>query len=277
MKKLSLALVLLLLLTGCTKPDSTPSASPPGTGSTTPAPTSSASPMPTPTPEKQWWEGLGAADLPTEVEPIGNISSMDGPVCLALLPEADIGLYGDPDPAKGVLLRKGDYVQFFPQTYSTARYPSPELNWTDLDGDKELELVVKYLVNDSDGDIVYELHIYEWDGKIWTDHAFDQAAYRALLDGFISYQYKDGYVTLVAGGSSTRGWYEGEEAPKGLAPLGDLVFFRPVGSGYAVIFGLRLELPGGDRYDIATLTANIKYEGENFSLTNYYLESVGGV
>lgn len=274
MKKCTFALVLLLLLSGCTKPQS---AVPSPVESGSPSPVASPSGSPTPTPEVLWWEGKAAQDLPTEVEPIGNISSVDGPVCLALLPDADIGLYGDPDPTAGILLRKGDYLQFFPQTYATARYTAPELSWADVDGDKEKELVIKYLVNDTDGDIVYELHIYEWDGKAWSDNAFSQDLYRSLLKDIISYRYQDGYVSFVAGGSSTRAWYDGEDAPKGLAPIGNLVFFRQEGSRYTAIFGLQLELPDDKTYDVATLTASLVYDGEDFSLKDYYLESVGGV
>lgn len=277
MKKLCFFLALALLLSGCTAP--TGDASPAPTGSLKMAePSDASSPAPTATPEKLWWEDKTAADLPTEVEPAGNISSVDGPVCLALLPEADVGLYGDGDPTAGVLLRKGDYVQFFPQTYATARYTLPELSWADVDGDGESELAVKYLVEDTDGDIVYELHFYEWDGKAWTDHPFTQAEFGPLLEGLVSYRYEDGYVTLTAGDSTDRLWYEGDAEPQGLAPIGNLVFFRPQGDGYAVIFGLRLELAGrGPVYDVATLTARLRYDGERFTLSDYVLETVGGV
>lgn len=277
MKKLCLTFAMLLLLSGCTSPVSEVSPSPTETVSPSPGVSASDTPTPTPTPEVLWWEGKTAEYLPIEVEAPGNISSVDGPVCLALLPDADIGLYGDGDPAAGILLRKGDYLQFFPQIYATARYTMPELNWADVDGDKEKELVIKYLVNDTDGDIVYELHIYEWDGKAWTDNAFSRDCYQALLKDIISYQYKDGYVNLVAGGSSTRGWYDGEDAPKGLAPIGNLVFFRQEGTNYTVIFGLQLELSDDETYDVATLTAGLRYDGKDFLLKDYYLESVGGV
>lgn len=272
MKKLYLSLALALLLSGCATTNRDVSPSPMGTVKMAESPTPSA------TPEKLWWEGKTAVDLPTEVEPAGNISSVDGPVCLALLSDADIGLYGDGDPTAGVLLRKGDYVQFFPQTYATARYTLPELNWADIDGDGENELAVKYLVEDTEGDIVYELHIYEWDGTAWTDHPFTQAEFTPLLEGLVTYRYEDDYVTLTVGSSTDRLWYEGEEEPVGLAPIGDLVFFRQEGDGYVVIFGLRLELSGGGAgYDAATLTAQLSYDGESFALSDYALETVGGV
>ena len=279
MKKRCFALALLLLLSGCTS--AAGPSSPPSAGTASPSPGTSASPsgspIPITTPENTWWDGKTVEDLPTKVEPIGNISSMDGPVCLALLPDADIGLYGDGDPTLGVLLRKGDYLQFFPQTYSTARYTSPELRWADMDGDGEEELAVKYLVNDTAGNIVYELHIYEWDGRGWIDHAFDKSCFAPLLEGVITYQYRDGYVNLVAGGSSSSTWYSGEEEPNGLAPIGNLVFFRQESGGYLVIFGLRLALPDGKEADVATLTARLVYDGTGFSLKNYTLESIGGV
>lgn len=277
MKKRYFALVLLLLLSGCTPAQDSPAPSPAVTGTAAPPTAATPTVTPTPTPEKPWWDELTAEDLPDTVEPIGNMSSLDGPFCLALLSEEDIGLYGDGDPTAGILLRKRNYLQFFPQTYSTARYPSPELTWADVDGDEEKELAIKYLVNDTDGSIVYELHIYEWDGKEWADRAFDNACYSALLKDVLSYQYQDGYVKLVAGGSATRAWYDGEGEPKGLAPLGDLVFFRYDSSRYKVIFGLRVERPDGKTSDVATLTASLVYDGETFSLKDYRLESVGGV
>lgn len=143
---LTFLLALHLLLSGCTSPKNLPTPSPADAGGPAPAVSASDSPIPSPTPEVLWREGMTAGNLPTEVEPVGNISSVDGPVCLALLPDADIGLYGDGDPTAGILLRKGNYLQFFPQTYATARYTEPELNWTDKDGDKNSELIIKYLI-----------------------------------------------------------------------------------------------------------------------------------
>ncbi len=272
MKKRFLLLALALLLSGCSAPTGDAASSPAGMME------KAESSAPSAAPEKLWWEGRAAADLPTEVEPAGNISSVDGPVCLALLPEAGIGLYGDGDPTAGILLRKGDYLQFFPQTYATARHTLPELSWADVDGDGENELTVKYLVEDTDGDIVYELHIYEWDGKTWTDHPFTRAEFAPMLEGLVSYGYKDGYVTLTAPGSTDRLWYEGHADPLGLAPIGNLVFFRQERGGYVVIFGLQLALDGSSAvYDAATLTARLRYDGAGFTLSGYAIETVGGV
>lgn len=277
MKKL-LPLLLLLLLSGCAESTATtPSPAEPSAA----IPSSVATPTPVPVPttavEGLWWEALTREDLPEEVEPIGNISSVDGPVCLGLLEEEDIGLYGDGDPQNGVLLRKGEVLQFFPQIYATARYTLPELDWLDWDGDGEKELVVKYLVKDTDGDIIYEFHVYRWDGTAWTDHPFSVARYRDLLSDILRYRYADGLVKLVAGGSAISARVPDGAAPTGLAPIGDLVFFRKEGGSYTVIFGLRLLLPGGEEQDVATLTASLIYDGTDFSLQNYVLESVGGV
>lgn len=270
-KRLPCALLLLLFLTGCTGPGGTVS-SPAATPTAGPS-----APVPTSSPIPAWWEGKTAASLPAAVEEAGNISTVNGPVCLGLIPEADIGLYGDPDPALGILLRKGEHLQYFPQVYSTARYVLPELSWTDLDGDGEHELVAKFLVDDLDGKIIYELHVYEWDGAGWTDHGFTAAYFRPLLDKLISYSYENHEVRLTAGGPPVTTWYEGP-APSGLAPVGDLVFFREENGGCVVTFGLRLAFSDGspDR-DIAALSAAVRYGERGFSLDHYYLESIGGV
>lgn len=278
MKKLFPLLVLVLLLTGCTREPAPPST----TDTTSPVPSvnptvSVPAATPSPTPEKSWWEGRTAERLPAEAASVGSIASLDGPVCLALLPQEDIGLYGDPDPTLGILLRKGEHLQFFPQTYATTRYTLPELAWANVDGDNDKELTIKYLVEDLDGNIVYEWHVYEWDGTEWTDRGFTPDIYRPILEELISYAYKDGVVTISAANDSVTAHYDGDKAPQGLAPPGELVFFRYDGDTLKVVFGLRLALSNEKTSDIATLTATLTYDGDGFSMSNYYLEQVGGV
>lgn len=272
MKAYAFLLALLLLLSGCTVGNDGDTPSPGGVVQVSPTPLPTASPG-----EPSWWEGITLAELPTEITPFGTIAASEALVCLALFSQAEVGLYASPDPTAGLLLRKGTTLQFFPQIYSTQRYNSPEASWGDVDGDGEEELSVKYLVKDTDGAIVYELHIYEWDGASWSDHAFDQKYFQPLLEEMLTYQYQDGVVTLALGSSSCEIWYDGDKEPTGLAPVGELVFFRQEEGGYVVIFGLRLTLPDGGNYDAATLSADLIYADDGFSLQNYKLEPVGGV
>ncbi len=279
MKKLpTLLLLLILALSSCK------AGSPAPTTAETVLPTFSANPpvsspvsTPSPTPGTTWWEGKTAGTLPTSIASADSILTLDGPVCLALLPEESIGLYGDPDPTLGILLRKGSHLQFFPQLYSTTRYVLPELVWNDVDGDAKEELAIKYLVSDTDGRIVYEWHIYEWDGAEWTDRGFTPEVYLPILNDLISYRYENDVITLSAGGDSITAHYDGVQALKGLAAPGDLVFFRYEDSTLKVVFALQLALSNGGRYDIATLTATLTYDGNGFSMTNYSLDGLNSV
>ena len=55
-----------------------------------------------------------------------------------------------------------------------------------------------------------------------------------------------------------------------------LVFYRVSGDAITAVFGVGLELEDGVRY-IANLTADVIYDGTDFSLENFQLVATGGV
>ena len=163
-------------------------------------------------------------------------------------PTRDIVLYGyggDSDGAPcGVLLARGDTLTPFDQVCLSAQHPMlPQLRWDDLDGDGSGELAVVYLVSNSAGSSVFELHVYRplSDGG-WADCGLLPGYYGPLLDGLLSFSYDhdENTVTITAGSEKISVWYDGPNEPDGLAPVGGLVFFRYEDGVYTAVFGLQI-------------------------------------
>lgn len=290
MNKISCFIYLMLLfLSGCGRADVAPLTG----ASVTNFPSDAGSPSTVvpfgeaETEELTWGINFGMEDIVLDDLPRENakpdqfgVSSRTEPIfLLASVEKADIRLYGLNTPKEyGILLRKGDVLQYFQQTYGVQDGVLPELQWEDLDADGQSELVARYFIDNRDGKAVYELHIYEPGQDGWTDHGLTPEVYRPLLEDLIHYRYDEelSTVTISMEQLSTSIWYGDEMMPTGLAPLGDLVFFRSKENRFQIVFGLRLETEGA-RVDIATLTADLNYDGQGFSLQNYELTPLGGV
>lgn len=277
------ALLLLSACTGETAVSPSPSQS---------APVSSVQPSAVPpssseTPEEPaWWEDISADDLPDTLSAAEDIEAGSGSLYrLAELADQDIALYGyggDSDGAPcGVLLAQGDTLTPFDQIYLSAEHPMlPQLRWEDLDGDGSEELAVVYLVSNSAEDSVFELHVYQpqSDGS-WNDCGLLSDYYAPLLADLLtfSYDHEENTVTITAGTEKISAWYDGPSEPDGLAPVGNLVFFRWEDGAYTAVFGLQITAGDASPMDIGTLTARVTYDGESLTLKDFQLTALGGV
>lgn len=275
------ALLLLSACSGGTAPSPAPSQS---------AVLSSSEPSdaaPSASPEApDWWEGISQKDLPDTLSAAEDVLAGSGSLYrLAELPDQDIALYGYGGQADGapfgVLLARGDNLTPFDQVYLSADHPTlPQLRWEDLDGDGSEELAVVYLVSNSADSTVFELHVYRPDSDGgWTDCGLLSDYYGPLLDDLLtfSYDHEDSTVTITAGSEEISAWYDGPDEPDGLAPVGELVFFRYEDGTYTAVFGLRVTAGDASPVDIGTLTAQVVYDGDSLMLTGFQLNANGGV
>lgn len=248
---------------------------------------SSAPPSSSEAPEEPaWWEDISADDLPDTLSTAEDIEAGSGSLYrLAELADQDIALYGyggDSDGVPcGVLLAQGDTFTPFDQVYLSAEHPMlPQLRWEDLDGDGSEELAVVYLVSNTAEGSVFELHVYQPqpDG-IWNDCGLLSDYYAPLLGDLLSFSYdhKENTVTITAGTEKISAWYDGPSEPDGLAPVGNLVFFRWEDGAYTAVFGLQITAEDASPMDIGTLTAQVTYDGESLTLNDFHLTALGGV
>lgn len=277
------ALLLLSACTGETAVSPSPSQSAP-VSSVQPSavpPSSSEAPE-----EPAWWEDISADDLPDTLSAAEDIEAGSGSLYrLAELADQDIALYGyggDSDGAPcGILLAQSDTLTPFDQIYLSAEHPMlPQLRWEDLDGDGSEELAVVYLVSNSAEDSVFELHVYQpqSDGS-WNDCGLLSDYYAPLLADLLtfSYDHEENTVTITAGTEKISAWYDGPSEPDGLAPVGNLVFFRWEDGAYTAVFGLQITAEDASPMDIGTLTARVTYDGESLTLKDFQLTALGGV
>lgn len=279
-------LAALLLLSGCT-----------GETAVSPSPSQSApvsAPQPSAVPpgsseapeEPAWWEGISPGDLPDTLPAAEDIQAGSGSLYrLAQLSDQDIVLYGyggeDRGAPQGVLLARGDTLTPFDQVYLSAEHPMlPQLRWEDLDGDGSEELAVVYLVSNSAEGSVFELHVYQpqSDGS-WNDCGLLADYYVPLLGDLLafSYDHEENTVTITAGTEKISAWYDGPSEPDGLAPVGNLVFFRWEDGSCTAVFGLQITAGDASPMDIGTLTAQVTYDGESLTLNDFHLTALGGV
>ncbi|MEQ2442279.1 hypothetical protein WMO64_02215 [Pseudoflavonifractor sp. CLA-AP-H29] len=275
-----------LLLSACTG-ETAVSPSPSQSAPVSSARPSDAPPSSSDAPEAPaWWENISTEDLPDTLSAAEDVQAGSGSLYrLAELPDQDIVLYGyggDSDGAPcGVLLARGDTLTPFDQVCLSAQHPMlPQLRWDDLDGDGSGELAVVYLVSNSAGSSVFELHVYRplSDGG-WADCGLLPGYYGPLLDGLLSFSYDhdENTVTITAGSEKISVWYDGPNEPDGLAPVGGLVFFRYEDGAYTAVFGLQITAGDASPADIGTLTAQVSYDGDALTLTDFRLNANGGV
>ena len=286
MKSLFPVLLAALLLSACTgETAASPAPSQPSPASSVQP--SAVPPTPSASPEAPaWWEGISAAYLPDTLAAAEDIEAGSGSLYrLAELSGQDIALYGyggDSDGAPcGVLLAQGDTLTPFDQVYLSAEHPMlPQLRWEDLDGDGGEELAVIYLVSNSAGSSVFELHVYQpQPGGGWRDCGLRSDYYVPLLEDLLSFSYDhvENTVTIAAGTEKISAWYDGPSEPDGLAPVGNLVFFRCEDGAYTAVFGLQIAAGDASPVDIGTLTARVAYDGKSLALTDFQLTALGGV
>lgn len=174
MKKLVPSLALLFLLCACA-PKYGPTPSP---AVSTPPPT----PIATPTPSQGlvWGVNFGLEDIRLDQLPTApGIAAREDLTyphydLLAQLPEEELFLYGlTLDSGEGLLLRRGPILQYFNQPYTLGGEVLPDLFWADFDGDGAYELAVRSLEILEETHACYHLHLYSWDGAVWTDCPFD--------------------------------------------------------------------------------------------------------
>ena len=290
MKKLFVLLPTLLLPLSACSPQQPAGASPAPPAVSTPA--APVSPMPSPQPDSGplWWEDISFSDLPSACSEPEDISAGSGGIyLLASLPEQELSLYGyggemDGAPC-GILIGQGTGLSPFDQVYLSAESPAlPELWWNDFDGDGSGELAVKYLLANGASSLVYELHIYEPqpDGG-WTDHSLTEREIDALLSAAVEYRFDAaaGIATASVPGEDAS-YRLGDQDPNPVADYAlsftGRTFYRYEDGSFTGVFGAGLCLQGLETLQyFATVTADVVYDGNGFSLEHLRLMEIGGV
>lgn len=231
-----------------------------------PAPTASL-----PMEEDAPWSALTVADLPAALAKPEDMAAgaADQILLLGCKLEKDIFLYGlGQEYGGGILLRRGEVLTHFDQEFVSPSAPAlPELYLTDSDGEEAL--AVRYLMS-ADGDrISYDLHLYTWDGAVWTDCAatHDACARKAMAE--VTTDRDGDRFTLSYGATSAV--YQLPDAYRSAS--GQLVldscFFREEEGVFTVVLGARLDVTG---VRFANILAAIDWEGTEFSLRDIRIE-----
>lgn len=252
----------LLLLTGCGGEDAARTPSP-----VSPSPTVSAAPTASQAP---WWESLAPEDLPTQVASLEELAGL-GAEEAALLGEVPAAaLYGLGNE-EGILLERDGALSYFPQAWCPPDLPTlPELYQLDLDGDGEDEVAARYLVQAEGEQILYDLHIYDWEGGTCADCPVTAEACAALAGAELETVWSPsaGTFTLFCGGDSVT--CQVPEGVSGEVSLSlDACFFRESEAGFTVVLGARAA-PGGTWF--ANVLAGVIYSDRSFSLRDVRLE-----
>jgi len=141
----------------------------------------------------------------------------------------------------------------------------------DLDGDGAEELAVRYLRDADEDHLVYDLHIYAWDGQRWSDCAVTKDACADRVLSQVEVRRENGSVTLSSGRTSAV-----YQLPQG-SGAGRLVldsgFFRCQDGVFTVVLGARVD----QLSHFANVLADIDYAGGSFTLRNLRVEPTMGV
>ena len=242
----------------------------------TPSPTAPA-PAPSATPQgsEAPWASITPEQLPTVQADLESLSLLSSPqiFLLGTAPEDDVALYGlNPGYGGGVLLRRGEHLTHFDQVFSPAETPAlPELYQLDLDGDGQSELAVRYLASAQAERIVYDLHIYDWDGETWTDCAATGArcAALALRQLTVDYDESSGLLTLSYGLTSATYQVPAQHQGDPGALALDSAFFRSSDGRFTVVLGARAQATGTC---FANVLADLEYSDGSFALRNIRIE-----
>ena len=238
----------------------------------TPSPAAPATPPPTPSAlQGQWWESLSPEELPSQVSALEDLSLL-GPEEAARLGETpDAVLYGL-GGGEGILLERGGSLFYFPQCWHPSGLPAlPYLFQSDLDADGADELAVRYLMQAEEDRILYDLHIYDWEGSDCADCPITSEACAALAEAQVetSYSPSTGVFTLTCGRDSVT-YQLPEPLRAGTVSLVlDTCFFREGKNGFTAVLGARVT-PSETRF--ANLLAEIGYSGGTFTLHDIRLE-----
>lgn len=275
--------VMLSLLTGCSasaRPLSTqlPTLEPDASPSSSPASTEYISPS------ASWWTHLDLNDLPSQKVDVTDQLPQEELFLLDELPEDDVSLYGylsAGDTPSGILLRHGATYTHFDQVFLSENNPiAPQLWWMDPDGDGDQELAVYYVTDNNSSVFRSEFHLYEVSEEGWSDHALLPDTCQAVLLDALSCRWTDDGVTIQVGKCSLA-FCTDELSPSVAqnAPLtcGDRIFYRYDRGTFTGVYTIGFSSSDGEPVHVASLLADIAYDGSNITLTNLRLEGYYGV
>lgn len=190
----------------------------------------------------------------------------------------NIALYGiDNDMSQGVLLQWENTLQWFDWIYSTPRTISPQLYFSDFDGDGELEIAAILYVGSGTGVSVEELHIIEYEEGNLIDYCLPHSLYRQDLTNALQFSKGQDFYTVSVGNLSLIVPADQETLDNcvGEIYVQDLVDFSYFEDYFIMrgIFGIMVSVKNpGIPYYPGTLFTDISYKDGAFKLYNFALQ-----
>lgn len=273
--------MILSLLAGCTA--STPT--------TTQLQASEASPVPSDAPsdesassgEALWWEHLNLNDLPSQSVDLTGDVPRDNLFLMDDMPDDDVSLYGylsSGETPSGILLRRGSTFTHFDQDFLSESNPvSPQFWWLDPDGDGTQELAAYYVLENDGSVFRSEFHIYEVSEEGWSDHALLPDSCQQALQDALTARWAGDCLTLQLGERSSLSFDVLPDTVDQNAQLScaQRIFYRYDRGAFTGVYAVGLEGTDGSYVELASLLADISYDGSNLTLTNLRLEGYYGV
>lgn len=223
---------------------------------------------------------------PTQVSAGGIVWAETGTVLYGTFPlfvelaEDDIQLYGvsgSPDPGGMVLIHEGRAAYFDGWGYE--KYGYPKMAYYDFDGDSKKEIAVITLVGSGTGVLMTELHIVtteeQKESGADSPHSVDRALrfddVAAYVNKHMTYTKDGSAIALRLGNAAYTAELDPDFLWREILSIGDVAEFSFHGKGIQLKFPIK-SLPATDASigdDLATCTADITFDGEQFHWNNF--------
>lgn len=218
------------------------------------------------------WEGE-LSSLPSCIVDDPEVGVGKQPQLLAQLPEADIFLYGMGEQ-DALLLRQGDQAVLFDLPYLTPRRYLPQLFGADFDGDGAQELLILTYIGSGTGVSVWSPVVVEFEAEGWRAVTLPYENYDDDLTPYLSCTAADdGRAVIALEGSTLTVSLEDFVDPQIPVELytGCIVDYDVDEGRITADLAVGLHQKDNIPYTLyypATLSAELLYDGEGFSLSS---------